>query len=177
MLQNLFHHRWALPVLAELHRLRGAKFVTLVNRLGANRATLRKTLDSLVAHGWVARNPGYGHPMRPEYVLTERGAAIAPACVRLLERAESLGCLAAATRKWPMPVLAATLAGATRFAEIRQSLPALTARALSLALTELQDAGLLERTIEPGHPPRTRYRCARPARTLAAPLRAIARAA
>ena len=33
-LVNLFHRRWAVPVLAELERDHGAKFVTLSRRLG-----------------------------------------------------------------------------------------------------------------------------------------------
>src|SRR4249919_2574906 len=56
---SLFHFRWSLPVLAELHRNGGAKFVTLSQRLGVGRETLRRTLDSLVDAGLVARNPGY----------------------------------------------------------------------------------------------------------------------
>ena len=58
----LFHHRWAVPVLAELHRgAGGAKFVTLVNRLGIGRDSLRRTLAALIERGWVMPNPGHGH--------------------------------------------------------------------------------------------------------------------
>jgi len=38
----LFHHRWAVPTLAELCRSSGCKFVTLVNRLGASRGGAHK---------------------------------------------------------------------------------------------------------------------------------------
>src|SRR5947207_13068422 len=67
---RLFHHRWAVPVLAELRRERGSRFVTLANRIGVTRDSLRRTLSALIDDGLVERNPGYGHPLRPEYVLT-----------------------------------------------------------------------------------------------------------
>ena len=37
---RLFHRRWSVPVLAEIHRAKGAKFITLVNRLGVRDLTL-----------------------------------------------------------------------------------------------------------------------------------------
>ncbi len=80
----LFHRRWAVPVLAQLHRDRGAKAITLTNGLSVSRESLRATLDELIEHGWIARNPGYGHPMRPEYLLTRRGEKLGPTCVRLM---------------------------------------------------------------------------------------------
>ena len=73
---TLFHRQWAVRVLVELQRAHGAKFVTLHSQLGVGRATLRATLDDLIAEGWVLRNPGHGHPMRPEYLLTKEGSLL-----------------------------------------------------------------------------------------------------
>ena len=73
----LFHNRWSVPILAELHRQRGSRFVTLARTLGMSRESLRRTLAALIESGLVGRNPGYGHPLRPEYVLTTRGDRIA----------------------------------------------------------------------------------------------------
>ena len=57
-----------------------AKFVVLQKRLGISRSSLQRTLRALIDAGLVKKNPGYGHPMRPEYLLTERGAKVgAPA--------------------------------------------------------------------------------------------------
>ena len=43
----LFHHRWAVPILAELHGSGGGKFVTLVARLSISRDSLTNTLRAM----------------------------------------------------------------------------------------------------------------------------------
>ena len=90
-LAALLHHRWSVPVLAALLEGSGAKFVTLARRLDLSRDSLRRTLDVLIAQRWVMRNPGHGHPMRPEYLLTAAGARIAPWCHGLLRALSRLG--------------------------------------------------------------------------------------
>jgi len=156
-LRALFHHRWSVAVLAELHRGGGSKFVTLVNRLVISRDSLRRTLDSLIAEGWVVRNPGHGHPMRPEYILTASGRRLAPWCARLgaLLKTTEIGDIG--LRKWSMPVILALGHGKRRFSEVKGFLPGLTARALTLALKELHAAGLIERHVSDSYPPATYY--------------------
>lgn len=171
----LTHHRWAIPVLAELRAAGGGtKFVTLANRLAVSRAGLRQTLDRLIELGWVMPNPGYGHPMRPEYILTEEGAAIAPACVRLAAVLRRLGVEEVARRKWSLPALAAIRGaadpagghGAGRFTSIRDRLAGVTDRALAMSLRELEGSGLVRRRIEAGYPPRPVYELTELARPL-----------
>jgi DNA-binding HxlR family transcriptional regulator len=152
-LAGLFHHRWAAPVLAELERERGTRFVLLSNRLGVPRETLSRTLASLIAAGLVGRNPGYGHPLRPEYVLTSEGRRIARRCLPLLD---ALPDRELSLKKWTVPVLAA-VGGGARFTDLRAELPA-SPRALTLALKDLQILGLVEREVVEGYPPTTRYR-------------------
>ena len=149
----LFHHRWSAPVLAELLRQKGSRFAALAGHLGVGRESLRRTLDSLLDLGLVARNPGYGHPLRPEYVLTARGRQVAERCSKLLAAAADEDVL---LRKWTMPVLAA-LTGPARFSELRAELPGVTPRALALALKYLQWAGLVERRVEDAYPPTALY--------------------
>lgn len=163
----LFHHRWAVPVLAELHRTSGSKFVTLRRRLGVGRDSLQRTLGALIARGWVMRNPGHGHPLRPEYVLTAAGAKLAPWCARLMRVLARLGVGDVAFRKWSMPVVCAIGRGRRRFSQLRQSLTTATARALALALKDLQQAGLVERVVADDHPPATFYRLTPRGRKLA----------
>ena len=166
-LVSLFHHRWSVPILAELHRLQGAKFVTLVHKMGASRDSLRRSLDALIDQGFVMRNPGYGHPMRPEYLLTAQGAKLAPVCAKLLKILRRLGLERMGLCKWTLMVTVALRRSGGRFSEVKAFLPGITARALTLALKALQDAALVERTVTPGYPPRTSYRLTPRGRRLA----------
>ncbi len=166
----LCHHRWAVPALAELQRSHGSRSVTLVNRLGVSRDSLRRTLEALINRGWVARNPGHGHPLRPEYVLTPAGAELAPWCVRLMTVLAALDAQEIALRKWSMPVALALRSGRTRFSEVHAFVPGLTARALTLTVKNLQREGLVERLISDSYPPATYYRLTPRARKLKAML-------
>jgi DNA-binding HxlR family transcriptional regulator len=163
---RLFHYRWAAPVLAELRHERGSRFVTLTNRLDVTRDSLRRTLDALCNDGLVERNPGYGHPLRPEYVLTGEGERVAAVCDRLLGVLDGLEDVA--LRKWSMPVVHALGGGPRRFSELRGLLAGVSPRALALALKDLQKAGLVERAVTNDYPPGTLYRLTPRALPLAA---------
>jgi DNA-binding HxlR family transcriptional regulator len=153
-LTALCHHRWTLPVLAEIERTQGSRFATLVGRLGVSGESLRRTLRALERDGLVARNPGYGHPLRPEYVLTSRGSPLGASAQQLLEALrghEEVG-----LKKWSLPVLAA-LDAPRRFSELRAALPEATPRALTLALKDLRAAELVRRTVLDDFPPAVVY--------------------
>jgi DNA-binding HxlR family transcriptional regulator len=157
-LPELFHHRWAVAVLAELDRTSGSRFVTLANRIGLSRESLRRTLAALIEGGLAARNPGYGHPLRPEYVLTGRGSRVAPVCGDLIAGLRELGVEDTALKKWSLPVVL-TLGGPgrRRFSALHEALREITARALALALKDLTAAGLVARTVTDGYPPASVY--------------------
>jgi DNA-binding HxlR family transcriptional regulator len=169
--QTLFHHRWAVPVLAELRRRRGARFIELRNALSVSRDSLARTLAALIKADLVARNPGHGHPLRPEYILTPDGARIADVCSRLLVELDGLE--EVGLRKWSMPVIRALGDGPLRFSAVRSALVGVTPRALALALKELQGAGLVERRVTDDYPPGTVYGLTARARPLARIVRAI----
>ena len=156
-LVDLFHHRWTVPVLAELHRSAGAKMVSLVNRLGVSRGALRQALSAAIAHGWVMRNPGYGHPLRPEFILTDSGASIAPACLELVNLLERRGLKEVMLRKWSAAVLQAVATGRSRFCELAAGLSGISDRALALTLKQLDAAKLLRRHVRDAFPPATEY--------------------
>jgi DNA-binding HxlR family transcriptional regulator len=145
------------PIVAVLAHDRGAKFVTLLNRTTASRDTLSDTLAQLMKQGVVMKNPGYGHPMRPEYILTPAGEALGPACIEATVVIPTLGILDIALKKWPMLVLVAIGRGGSRFGEIKELLPGVTPRALTGALRDLQQAGLIDRRITESWPPHTVY--------------------
>src|SRR3972149_5491163 len=138
----LFPHPWSVPILAELHRTGGSRFVILAHRLGVGPDSLRHTLRALTDHGWVMRNPGYGHPLRPEYILTPAGSALAPACAHLIKLLHSMEIEEAGLRKWSMPVLMSIQAGNRRFSDLKSSLAGITARALTMTLKDLRTTGV-----------------------------------
>jgi DNA-binding HxlR family transcriptional regulator len=176
MLALLFHNRWSVPVLAELARARaeGGRFANLTRRLGVSRESLRRTLATLVDAGLVMRNPGHGHPLRPDYVLTAHGARVAPACAMLMDALQDAGLGELARKKWPLPVLFALASGPARFSQLRAALRPVTPRALALALKELEAAAVVERTLLDDYPPRAEYLLAEPARELAGLLEPLA---
>jgi DNA-binding HxlR family transcriptional regulator len=173
-LESFFHHRWAVPILAELERTRGARFVTLAHRLGLSRESLTRTLSALVQAGLVERNPGYGHPLRPEYILTGDGKRLGPHAVALADALSTLELSDVGLRKWSMPVvLALSPGGGRRFSELRVALPASTPRAMTSALKDLAGAGLVERTVTDDFPPATVYRLTPRADPIAVAVRAL----
>jgi DNA-binding HxlR family transcriptional regulator len=134
----LCHHRWSLPILAELHRDNGAKFVTLVQRLKISRDALSRTLDALVQIGLVKRNTGYGHPLRPEYILTPPGKQIGQDALELLHQIQQLEAVNTGLKKWSLPILHAIHHRINRFSSLRETLPSLSPRALTLTLQDLE---------------------------------------
>ncbi len=142
-LVNLLHYRWALPILAELQRSNGCKFVTLVMRLKLSKDALSRTLTALLEQDLVMRNPGYGHPLRPEYILTTRGQHIGQAVCDLMQTLEQLEISDIALKKWSLPIVL-MLQDQTRFTDLLENLPGLTTRALALSLGHLTQVKLLE---------------------------------
>jgi DNA-binding HxlR family transcriptional regulator len=163
----LFHNRWSVPILAELHRQRGSRFVTLSQLLGLSRESLRRTLVALLDAGLVGRNPGYGHPLRPEYVLTSSGERIAAACRPLVERLRRSDLEEVGLKKWSMPVVYALAERPQRFSALREALEGISPRALTLALKDLEAAGLVDRRVTDDYPPATIYRLTRTGHPLA----------
>lgn len=190
VLAQLTHHRWALPALGLCERAEnhGLKHVTFLHRLGVSRDSLGRTLQALLAGGWMAHNPGPGHPLRPEYVLTAAGKRIAPHARRIVDSLRRLDAQDRGLNKWALPVLAALAsspARRARFSDLARVLnageragasgaPGASARALALALRELEDEGLIERRVLDTYPPTSRYALTRRSLRLAAAAHALA---
>ena len=164
---ELAHRRWNIPVLAELHRKSGARFVVLVNTLGASRGSLSSSLDSLIDMDLVRRNPGVGHPMRPEYLLTRRGERVGEHCLKLARLVERRGERDFAYRKWTLPITAAIGDGVRRFNEVRELLgESATPRAVTLGLKSMLLEGWAERLLIDDYPPAAGYVLARPGKSV-----------
>jgi DNA-binding HxlR family transcriptional regulator len=64
-------------------------------------------------------------------------------------------------RRWSGAILAALTGGPLRFAELAASVPGMSDRLLSQRLKELEQEGLLVRSVEGGTPVRVRYELTR----------------
>lgn len=154
----LSRNRWSVVLLADLAAHQGARFVELVHRLGLPRDSLVRTLEGAAAAGWVQRNSGYGHPLRPEYVLTSDGARIAAKAAAIAAAQAELGLTPATLTRWGMPLIGAIGPGHARFNELAKTLTPATPRAISQGLQTLTTNSLVARDIAHGSPPASMYR-------------------
>ncbi len=172
-LSRLFHHRWALPILARVAEQRGAKFVSLGRQLGVRPERLKRALLRLSELDLVVRNPGYGHPMRPEYVLGGLGQAVAASARALWHWTARREFERELLKKWQLPALLAVSGNRRRFKDIQRALPEATPRALTLALKALDGLGLIRRRVDAGYPPTPTYGTTRAASAALRHLQAI----
>ena len=165
-LARLVHFRWAVPVLAELHRGQGGRFVNLIHSLDVSRESLRRTLTFLTESGLIQRNPGKGHPLRPEYLLTSTGTHLGEPAAALTDLLRELDATDVGLKKWSLPVLT-QLTDVRRFSELRAALPDTSNRALAMTLKDLEAAALVRRTVTTDYPPATVYNATAPGLRLA----------
>ena len=148
-----------------LQQDRGAKFITMVNRLGVSRDSLRRTLLTLISAELVCKNAGYGHPMRPEYVLTARGNQVGMRAVPLADALRKRSDVV--YKKWSLPTIAVLSAVGMHFNAIKRELDGATSRAVSMTLKDLEAAGLVSRIVDDSHPPAVSYQLSRVGKKLA----------
>jgi DNA-binding HxlR family transcriptional regulator len=150
----LSRYRWNIPVTATLHRDRGGDFGGLVQQLSVSRDSLSRSLTFLGEQGWVRHRAA----REPHYLLTPGGQRLAPPCLEIVEIVEAGGIADAAFRRWTLPIARALAGWSPRFQELRAMLPDISPRALTLALKEMQRAGLVDRQVVGGYPPTAQYR-------------------
>lgn len=162
----LGQHRWMVALIADLAANRGARFVELIHRLGIARDTLSRTLEAGMAVGWVMRNPGHGHPLRPEYVLADDGQRLAGLAQRQMAAQQQLGIAPGALTRWGIPIIHAVDNGATRFNTLSRALPLASPRAVSQGLRALTSHDLVARILVDSRPPASLYSLTEAGRTL-----------
>ena len=89
-------------------------------------------------------------------------------CTRFHRASELIG------RRWTGAIIFLLLKQTCRFATLRDAIPDITDRMLSERLQELEEEGLVERTVIPETPVRVEYSLTRKGKALAEPIAAIA---
>lgn len=149
--------RWQIPLLAlasaGANASGGLRFAEAVRRLDLARGVARASLDALIGGGWLARNPGHGHPLRPEYVLTGQGRAIGAWSEAAMAARAGLGLAPEALTRWTLPLVAALAGREARFGELSTTLAPVSPRALSLTVKAALAEQLIARRLEDSFPP------------------------
>lgn len=156
LLVNTTSRAWAIPILAHLHSGTPGRQAPLLAATGANRTAFAQSVDHLMSIGLLERNPGHGHPLRPEFRLTPLGKSAGRIAQRVhfLTAEEDRDLL---RRAWTLPVLT-TLHTARHFNEIKRGLPKITDRALSQSLKTMEARHWVQRSVdEAARPPRSLY--------------------
>ena len=89
-------------------------------------------------------------------------------CARFHRASELIG------RRWTGAIIFVLLKSRCRFATLRAAIPDITDRMLSERLQELEQEGIVERTVVPDTPVRVEYDLSKKGRALAAAIDAIA---
>lgn len=146
LLVKLTSKAWSLKILALLHSGVPGRQAPLIAATTASRSAFAASLEHLIQLGLLERNPGHGHPLRPEFRLTEQGKVVAAMAYRVLEAAPGEDGFGILKRSWSVPILALTETP-SRFSVIRSGLGAITDRALSKSLGMLEEREWLRREI------------------------------
>ena len=117
----LFHYRWAIPIIAEIFRIGGVKFIYLHKKLGITKGVLSSTLQALQERKYIRKNPGYGHPLRPEYIIHGDARSIANNCQELIDGLRKVDLSHLLKAKWNLPFLMVISHKSFRFSEIKIS--------------------------------------------------------
>jgi len=129
---NMTSRAWTIPILAHLHAGVAGRQAPLLAATGASRTAFAQSMDHLIEIGLLERNPGHGHPLRPEFRLTALGITA-------------------------VPVLTA-LHTPRRFNDIKRDLPSITDRALSQSLKTMEVKSWVSRHVdETSRPPKPVY--------------------
>ena len=154
---NTTSRAWAIPILARLHEGTAGRQAPLLAATGASRTAFAQSMQHLIAMGLLERNPGYGHPLRPEFRLTQAGIAAA-ALAHNIQSVTSDGDQDLLRRSWTLPVLTA-IHRPCHFNDIKRNLCTITDRALSQSLKVMEVRRWVHRQVDDtARPPRPLYR-------------------
>lgn len=143
---NITSRAWVIPILSCLHAGTAGRQAPLLAATGASRTAFAQSMEHLIAIGLLERNPGHGHPLRPEFRLTTRGVTAAAIAhkIRDVSADEDQSLL---RRSWTLPVLA-VLHTPSHFSEIKRNLNTISDRALSQSLRAMEVRNWVSRDLD-----------------------------
>lgn len=154
---NTTSRAWAIPILANLHAGIAGRQAPLLTATGASRTAFAQSMEHLISMGLLERNPGYGHPLRPEFRLTKLGVSAA-AIANKIQSVTAEADQDLLRRSWTLPVLTA-LHWPSHFNDIKRNLRTITDRALSQSLKTMEVRSWVQRNVDDtARPPRSIYR-------------------
>ncbi len=146
-LVKLTSRAWSVNILALLHQGVPGRQAPLLAAASASRTSFASSLEHLVQLRLLERNPGHGHPLRPEFRLTKNGIEAAEIADRIVKAVPDDAEFAVLRRSWTIPILALT-GRPQRFSAIKADLASITDRALSTSLLQLEEREWLQRDID-----------------------------
>ena len=155
-LVNVTSRAWAIPILSNLHAGIAGRQAPLLAATGASRTAFAQSMDHLISLGLMERNPGHGHPLRPEFRLTPLGVTAAAMANKIqnIPADEDQDLL---RRSWTLPVLTA-IHTPSHFNDIKRNLQTITDRALSQSLKSMEARSWVRRHVDQAaRPPRSSY--------------------
>ncbi|WP_373635664.1 winged helix-turn-helix transcriptional regulator [Yoonia sp. SS1-5] len=149
LLVKITARAWSLHILALLHDGVPGRQAALLSQMPAGRTAFAASMSHLVDLKLVERNPGHGHPLRPEFRLTPGGVQAARVAKRIVSAVGNPdgAAFSLLRRRWSVPILSITNAP-TRFSDIKAALPSITDRALSQSLYRLEEQAWLRRSFD-----------------------------
>ena len=139
---------WSLEILALLYMGTPGRQASLISASGAGRTALAQSLRHLADFGLLERNPGHGHPLRPEFRLTAKGVEAAIFSEKIRRVVPEQHDRIILRRAWTVPILAVSQ-DPRHFTDIKIHLGQITDRALSQSIKILQEKHWLQRIVDP----------------------------
>lgn len=153
---NITSRAWSLPILARLSDGTPGRQAPLLKATGATRTAFAQSLDHLIKLCLLERNPGHGHPLRPEFRLTQMGKEAASLALKI-DKIVGDSDRDLLRKAWTLPVLM-VLKEPRYFGDIRRTLDPITDRALSQSLRTMEDRSWVQREVDDrARPPRPIY--------------------
>ncbi|MEP3890358.1 MAG: winged helix-turn-helix transcriptional regulator [Hellea sp.] len=138
---------WSLKILALLHEGVPGKQAALLTASKASRTAFGASLKHLVDLQLLERNPGHGHPLRPEFRLTPLGARAAKTASNIIAAVPQPAETKILRKSWTVPILAVTKRP-RHFGELKSDLSSISDRALSQSLNLLEGQAWLRREVD-----------------------------